>query len=140
MNRNIWATILATLAVVAVLILGFRELGGPKTQRLVRADLRRVRALAELAQQIDTKWRSSGAILPSNLKDFSDSTKQDPVTHKPFDYQPKQENKYALCATFDTNNRDIPNNESDAHWIHTKGDYCFEFDASQQVPPEPYYF
>ena len=140
MNRNVWATIVATVAVVAVIILGFRFLGGPGTQRMVQWDLRRVRILAELARQINERWRSSGKGMPIDLQGFTDSAKKDPVTGKPFVYHPKPENKYELCATFDTDDREIQNTGEDAHWTHPKGDFCFDLDATQPVPPAPYYY
>jgi hypothetical protein len=59
MSRNYLAAIGATFVVVAVVILGFRVLGGPSTQRLAQADLRTVRAMALLAAQIELKWNGS---------------------------------------------------------------------------------
>ena len=132
MNRNAGAAIAATI--VVVVILGFRVLGGPATQRLVQSDLRTIRTLAELAQQINQTWVSSGKILPGNLEKFPDSTKQDPISAKSFNYRPKSNNDYELCATFATDNRDMQPNNANDHWIHPKGDYCFEFEASQEVP------
>ncbi len=140
MNRNVWATIAATTAVVVVVILGFRALGGPRSQRLVQADLRRVRALSELAQQINQRWESSGKTLPANLEKFPNSIKQDPVTAKPFSYRPKSNSDYELCATFAADNRDLQTINPDEHWTHPRGDYCFEFDTTQQVPFVPYYY
>jgi hypothetical protein len=65
MNRNTGAVIAATIVVAVAVILGFYVLGGPATQRLVQSDLRTVRALAELARQINQKWASSGKIFPA---------------------------------------------------------------------------
>jgi hypothetical protein len=138
MNRNSWAAIAATIAVVVVVILGFRVLGGPATQRLVQSDLRTVRTLAELARQINQRWESSGKILPDNLEKFPNSIKQDPVTTKSFSYHPKSNNEYELCATFATDNRDLQTTDPNDRWTHPKGDYCFQFDASQHVPFVPY--
>ena len=59
MNRNTWAATVATIAVVAVITLGLRVLGGPGTQRLVQSDLRTLRTLGGLAQQIKFTWDSS---------------------------------------------------------------------------------
>lgn len=140
MNRNTWFAIVATIAVVAVVILGFRVLGGPGTQRMIQSDLRTVRTLAELAQQINQKWVFSGRVLPANLEEFPDSVKQDPVTHNSFVYRPKSNSEYELCATFATYSRDLQAQNINDPWAHSKGDHCFQFDASQQVQPVPYYY
>jgi hypothetical protein len=140
MNRNFWAAIAATIAVVAVVVLGFRVLGGPGTQRMMQSDLRTVRALSELAQQINMKWGSSGKELPKDLEKLPNSIKQDLVSGKALGYRAKSSNEYELCATFKTDNRDAPGANTADPWIHPKGDYCFPFDASQPVPSVPYYY
>jgi len=142
MNRNTWAIVTATASVLVILILGFRFLGSPGSQRKVQSDLRRVRLLSALAEQVNYKWNSSGKALPGNLDSFPNSMKQDPVSGKTFLYKPKPDNKYELCANFATDNRDEQNtgvNDPNARWLHPKGDFCFEFDASQPVPMAPYY-
>ncbi len=140
MNRNTWFAIVATIAVVAVVILGFRVLGGPGTQRMIQSDLRTVRTLVELAQQINQKWVSSGKVLPANLEEFPNSIKQDPVAHNSFVYHPKSNSEYELCATFATDSRALQAQNINNPWAHSKGDYCFQLDASQQVQPVPYYY
>jgi hypothetical protein len=146
MNRDTRAAIAATIAVVIVIILGFRVLGGPGRQRLVQSDHRTIRALAELAQQIKQSWDSSsnrdtlGKVLPANLDKFPASAKQDPLTHKPFTYRPKSNNEYELCATFALDSREAQDQNPDEHWAHPKGDYCFHLDAAQPVPQAPYYY
>jgi hypothetical protein len=138
MSRDAWAAIAATIAVVAVGILGFRVLGGPANQRLVQADLQKVRTLSELARQINMKWASAGKTLPANLDHFSAAAKQDPASGAPFAYRPKSSEEYELCAAFATDNRDSPQANTADPWIHPKGDYCFQFEASQAVPFVPY--
>jgi hypothetical protein len=138
MNRNSRAAIAATTAVVVVVILGFRVLGGPAAQRLVQSDVRTIRALTELARQINQRWLSSGKVLPGDLEKFPDTIKQDPISAKSFGYRPKLNEEYELCATFATDTRDMPVTNPKDQWTHPKGDYCFEFEASQQVPFVPY--
>ena len=141
MNRDTWAAIAATIAVVVVIILGFRVLGGPGKQRLVQSDHRTLRAIAELAQQIKQSWdSSSGKALPASLDKFPASAKQDPLTHKTFTYRPKSGSEYELCATFVLDSREAQDQNPDEHWAHPKGDYCFHLDAAQQVPQAPYYY
>jgi hypothetical protein len=140
MSRNAWAAIAATVGVVAVVILGFRVLGSPGTQRMVQSDLRTVRTLAELAQQINARWASSEKALPKDLEKFATSVKQNQVDGKSFGYRVKSGSEYELCATFATDTRDTSATNTDDRWIHPKGNYCFQFDASQPVPSAPYYY
>ena len=138
MSRDTWAAVGATVLVIVVVILGFRVLGGPANQRLVQADLRKVNTLSQLAQQINQKWTTGGKTLPSNLDKFPSSLKQDPVGGKAFVYHAKSNDEYELCATFATDDRDAGINTAADHWIHPKGDFCFQFQASEQVPWAPY--
>ena len=138
MNRNAGAAIAATIVVVVVVVLGFRALGGPATQRLVRSDVRTIRTLTELAQEINQRWLSSGKVLPSNLEKFPNSLTLDPISAKSFGYRIKSDTGYELCATFATDSRDMQATNPNDRWTHPKGDYCFEFEASQQVPFVPY--
>ena len=134
------AAIGATVVVVAVVILGFRVLGGPSTQRLVQADLRTVRAMAQLAGQIELKWNGSNKVLPANLDQFPSSEKQNPITKKLFDYRPKSNSEYELCTTFLTNSRDQQLPDTPDSWAHPAGDYCFHLDAGQPVQQVPYFY
>ena len=140
MSRDARAAIIAAIAIVVAIVLGFRVLGGPRTQRLVRSDERTVRSLNELAQKIQQKWRSSNSQLPPTLDSLSEKEKQDPLTHKPFVYRPKSTSAYELCATFATDNRHQEPGEPEDAWRHTKGDFCFPLDATQSVPNAPYYY
>jgi hypothetical protein len=143
MNRNTWAAIAATIAVAVVLALGFHVLGSPGTQRKVQFDLRTVRALAELAQQINQKWAGSAKVLPTSLEKFSTMTKLDSATYDSLGYHPKSNGQYELCAKFATDSRDSDvygGHGGRAPWDHPKGDYCFQLDASQPVPQAPYYY
>lgn len=140
MNRNGLAAIAAGAVVVAVVVLGFRDLGGPRTQRKIQGDLRTVRTLAELAQQINGKWVYGGKVLPGDLEKFPNSVKQDPISGNSFRYHAKSSHEYELCATFAVESRDVPATNATDTWSHPKGDYCFQFDASQPVPTAPYYY
>jgi hypothetical protein len=134
----LWAALAATVAVVVVAVLGFRVLGSPANQRLVQADLRTVHALAELAQLINGKWSKGSRPLAADLEKFPSAAKQDPVSGKPFIYHAKSNDEYELCATFATDNRDAPRVNTADPWIHPKGEYCFPFQASRDVPGVPY--
>lgn len=137
MSRDGWAAIAATVAVVVV-ILGFRVLGSPANQRLVQADQRTVGALAELAGQINNRWSTGARPLPADLEKIPSAARQDPVSGKPFIYRAKSNEEYELCATFATDNRDARATAPADRWLHPKGDFCFQFLASEQVPSVPY--
>jgi hypothetical protein len=139
MNRNAWAGLVATIAVVLVVVLGFRDLGSPGTQRLVQMDLNIVRSLENLAQQVNMLWKSPGNVLPPNLERIPDSYRRDRSTGQLFTYRPQTNNQYELCATFATDNMNVHRGNLEDHWLHPKGDYCFRFDASQPVPSVNYY-
>jgi hypothetical protein len=142
MNRNLVAGIAATIVVVAVVILGFQALGGPGTQRLVESDLRVVRALYNLATRINFKWVASNRVLPADLASFPRMEKQNPVSRTDISYRRKSDGQYELCASFAADSRSLQapdSNDPSNFWSHLKGDYCFQFDASQQVPRAPYY-
>jgi hypothetical protein len=134
MNRNIWATTIATIAVIVVLILGFRFLGSPAKRRLIRTDSQTIQSLAMLAGQINYTWNQSGKVLPANLDKFLGTVKKDALTGKPFVYRPKQNSEYELCARFAIDSRQLPDINTADPWLHPKGDYCFPLDASQPVP------
>jgi len=140
MSRDARVALVAAIAIVVVIVLGFRVLGGPGTQRLVRSDERKLRALAELAQKIQQKWRTSNSELPPTLDSFPEKEKQDPLTHKPFVYHLKSTSAYELCATFATDNRHQEPGEAEDAWRHPKGDFCFPLEATQSVPNGPYYY
>ncbi len=140
MTRNSWAATVATIAVIAVISLGLRVLGGPGRQRLVQSDLRTVRTLGELAQQIKFAWESSGKVLAANLEKFPNSAKQNVVTGQLFTYRPKSKSEYELCATFATDSPNLHAQDANDFWAHPEGQYCFQLDASQQVPQTPYYY
>ncbi|HXX20705.1 MAG TPA: hypothetical protein VEJ46_14980 [Candidatus Acidoferrum sp.] len=141
MNRNVLAGVVATVLVVAVVILGFHALGSPRNQRLIQMDARAVQRLGELAQQINTKWNLSNKTLPVDLESFPKILTEDPLTHEKISYRRKSDTQYELCATFATDSRNMqpPNvNDPSNFWLHSKGNYCFQFDATQQVQPSYY--
>jgi len=142
MSRDTRAALGAAVAVIAVIILGFRFLGSPTSQRLIQSDLRTVQALNQLASQIEQKSKKSNNEIPANLDAFPASAKQDPLTRRNFVYKPKSKTAYDLCATFVAKSPDVEpqGNPKGEQWAHPAGDYCFSLDASEPVPPAPYYF
>jgi hypothetical protein len=141
MNRNMIGAVIATGAVVAVLVLGFRFLGSPASQRLTRGDQQDVWALSTIAGELNSSWTGAAHALPENLDGINlAKAKKTSVSGKPFVYRRKDVSHYELCATFGTDDRDHHGANMPDFWLHDKGDYCFHFDASQPVPSVPYPF
>ena len=137
MNRNIRARIFACVFLAIALVLGFGVLGGRKHKRQIRSDAQTVIALKRLAEQVNAKWISADRILPKNLETLSISDKHDPVDGESFSYRVKSGTEYELCATFRTDNQNDLNVNTGDPWIHPRGPYCFQFDASRPVPQAP---
>lgn len=140
MSRNRWALIVAVLAVLAAVTLGFWSLGSPRRERQIRQDLRTVQALERLAEQINHLWNESDNVLPRNLEQIPINVKQDPTTHAPLVYHPSSASQYQLCATFLSDDRDTAPQSNATFWLHPSGTYCFQLDASVNVPAAPYFY
>ena len=145
MSRDSRAALVASVAVLVVMILGFRFLGSPTSQRLIQADLRTMQAMAQLAQQINQKSNGTNEELPANLDSFPDAMRQDPLNHKTFEYRLKSKTEYELCAVFaaKSGNAQIQPNTTQSdqeRWSHPAGRYCFSFDTAQPIPQAPYFY
>jgi hypothetical protein len=137
LSRDSLAALLAFVAFVVVTVLGIYKMHGPGTQRLLRADGRRVQNLRQLADEINGQFRV-GKQLPSALSDEQKSKSKDPVSGQVPDYLLKSSTRYALCATFALASPAEESNSSPGFWMHPPGQKCFEFEASANVPPAPY--
>jgi hypothetical protein len=133
-SRDAWAAVAATAAVAVVLVLGFLELGGPGTQRLVQADAKRVNALRALSWAANNRWNLSKHVLPPSLDAIARSNSKDPVTGAPYEYHVIGDSQYELCATFARANREGAA-QGNAAWDHPQGHYCFQLDAARPVQP-----
>jgi hypothetical protein len=130
-RNSLWA-LLATGAVVAGLVLGFINLGGPAVQRLVQADNKRVSALSAMASRVNVAWAASGHTFPTELT--GGETYADPVTHQPYECWPMAGTKYELCANFARESRQAGTGTAEDFWRHPKGHHCFTLDASETPP------
>jgi hypothetical protein len=123
---------LSASVVALILILGFLQLGPPRSQRDYRADEKRVQELYQLSSEIQNYWRTHASQLPPTINALP-GTHLDPVTHAQYEYQHGQGSQFTLCATF---SRDTPSrensNDSDP-WNHSAGRHCFPMDATAQL-------
>lgn len=137
-NRDTVAAILATAAVILVVVLGFWKVHGPSAQRLVRADEKRVQNLNQLAIEINNTYSLRGKQLPAVLTELQKRRFADPITKQPPLYTAKSGSFYALCATFTASGPEEDYAANFAFWNHPAGNKCFDLDATEQVPPAPY--
>ena len=123
MNRDRIFAALATLAVLTGLALGFRELGSPRTQRSVNADIARSLDLEGLSQVINNAHRINQK-LPVSLDELKKTNPSlriaDPETKTPYSYSVLGEKQYQLCAVYTNNNS-----------AHPAGTFCQTYVASK---------
>jgi hypothetical protein len=138
MNRNLLATIGGVAIFLLVLILGFRELGSPKLQRLKQIDGRTAQIISQLAQATRNAYAADKTLPP----DFSKMQipMKNPVNGVQILYRAKTGSEYELCSKFATDDQE-DSGEDYKFWRHPKGEYCFSFDAAAaNVPNVPYNF
>ncbi|HTZ47560.1 MAG TPA: hypothetical protein VMH20_08215 [Verrucomicrobiae bacterium] len=140
LSRDAVAVLLSTVAVVVVVTLGFWKTRGPSTQRLIRADEKRLQILHQLANEMNDHYKIHDKQLPDSLSDMQKAKYVDPITAQPFAYTPKPPNRYSLCATFATSGPKEDRNRDYTFWSHPAGLKCFEFNADEAVPGAPYLF
>ncbi|HEY3971814.1 MAG TPA: DUF5671 domain-containing protein [Candidatus Sulfotelmatobacter sp.] len=134
-SRNRWMAGVSGVAVVVMLIFGFSYIGSPRSQRLLRADAKRVQDLYQLSDKIHTIWNSNQK-LPGHLDELPDMVFADPITRVAYEYRVAEGSHYELCATFaatSEQNESIPRSKA---WSHSAGRHCFAIDAAQ-VPNNP---
>lgn len=125
-----WMAAISGSAVVLMLVLGFSYVGSPSTQRMMRADERRIQDLYHLSDKIHDVW-NKGTKLPAHLDELNGATLADPITRVAYEYRPKEESHYELCATFaaaSLQNDAAPRSKT---WAHPEGRYCYLMDAAQ---------
>jgi hypothetical protein len=121
-----------TLAAVAALVGGLFFAGSPGVARSRRIDTKRLQHLTSIASHIDLYWDARKE-LPADLETLASERTgspgdiRDPVTGALYEYTPRREGAYELCATFET-----ADPEPEIHWRgerfwgHGRGRYCFE--------------
>lgn len=139
-NRDSIAAALAIAVFAIVVGLGFWKTRGPSTQRLVRADEKRVQNLSQLANEINVHYQQQNKQLPERLSDAQKTKFADPVTRKPLEYTAKPTSSYTLCATFATASPKEELKGNFEFWTHPAGAKCFEFKAAEQSPQAPYFY
>jgi hypothetical protein len=132
-RHNRWMAGLATLAVAAMTVLGFLQLGAPHTQRELRTDSQRVQDLYRVSSFIEGRWKSDNQKLPANLAQFPGNLPTDPANHAAYEYIPGENSHYQLCAKFDRASVSPETYPDSNFWGHPAGRHCFEIDASNSI-------
>jgi hypothetical protein len=139
-NRDSLAALVASAVVVLVIVLGFWKTHGPSTQRLVRADEKRLQNVSQLANEIHNFYKLHDKQLPSALDDSQKKRFADPFSGKPPEYSQRSATGYTLCATFATNTSQDERGTNFIFWTHPAGHKCIDFNATEPVPQAPYFY
>jgi len=139
-SRDLAAAILAIAAFCIVVILGFLKTHGPAAQRLIRADEGRIRAIGQVAGQINFYYSLHDKELPTALTEEEKRTSKDPLTKKPLDYTVKSATQFSLCGDFSANSPPDYKDGAFDFWQHGPGRKCFDFEAGGQVASTPYFY
>lgn len=129
-SRDRWMAVASAIAVVVMVILGFANIGAPSTQRMLRADQKRVQDLYQLSAMIANRWKANGR-LPQHLDEISGAASADPLTRTAYGYHAKEGSQYELCATFSAASREDSTATASKIWTHPAGSHCFQLDAAQ---------
>lgn len=119
------------ILVLASVITGFFFIESPAVQRQRQEDQARLNSLFAIDQSIKSYAAVNGKA-PQSLADIQtqEGGTMDPVTNEPFEYNVLNGDKYELCATFATSNRN-PDKEDVMYigpdmWLHDAGHTCFQ--------------
>ncbi len=144
---NVAFAAVAALAVVATFCIGLVLAGTPSQQRQVEADRHRIEDLRSIAGVIAiwhnrARLDNPNATIPPTLtllvqnRNIALDRITDPETHAVYEYRPRANSTYELCANFEsTFTGDHPNGMPYSDfWHYGKGRTCFAINASEAVP------
>src|SRR5713101_4417149 len=100
LTRDTRAALIAVAAICIVVGLGFWKTRGPGSQRLIRADEKRIQFAGQLANQINNYYGQHDKKLPATLSDEQKLAFKDPLTGRAPMYAPSTGSKFALCTDF----------------------------------------
>lgn len=138
---------ITTLLITGAVIAGFSLTGGPQGQRIQKMDNQRVSDLGALSNHIQ-HYVNQYQALPESLDALTQSLQKrgdsktfrllprDPLTKKSYGYQKKGKKQFALCATFQHDNRppypeDFERLQAyEKEQLHPKGTYCFDYELT----------
>lgn len=149
-NSNIpvmlWS--IAALLITGAVIAGLVQTGGPEGQRMLKMDNQRVSDLYGINAEVQA-YVNRHQHLPNQLDDLTrrienaDANQtlwqlpRDPQTHQAYRYQKKGENRYALCATFQLDDRPVDSEQLarldryERERLHPSGSYCYHYELKK---------
>jgi len=134
-QRKVWA-IVAGVVVLLAIILGFKVLGSPANQRMLREDNQKVMDLQSMQWEVINSWQQAGT-LPETFSsmEITNPFKGAEEIAELYEYKKTGPINYELCATFNKESmmqnrggmmtyptKGIPQSES---WDHGAGHHCF---------------
>ncbi len=138
---------LALVAVVVVVIVGFLKIGSPAQNRLIALDSQRLSDLYQLANAAyQTAYKSTTTSpFPTSIEELASSSPYYGLAladeeGRPYVYHLTSSSTFELCATFETEQKaTIPQRAMRGpvdpnFWDHPKGDHCFTFVRGKYPP------
>lgn len=128
-----WLSIAAGVVVLATIIAAIATMGSPSTQRDIRMDERRIGDLERIVRAIE-RYDERHQGLPPDLATLASEPGQnlaiaDPVDGVRYGYEVVGDDRYRLCAQFETDTGKLPGNgrpRVDEDWLHGRGRQCFD--------------
>jgi len=118
----------AIVLVIAGVGGGLWILGWPAQERISRLDSRRIGDLQQIERAVNLHWTRQRR-LPASLDELSAEagvriSLRDPVTMEPYAYRPLDDQRFEVCAVFESSE---PRERSTASfWAHGAGRQCFQ--------------
>jgi type II secretory pathway pseudopilin PulG len=147
-------TALAIIAVivVAVLIAAFVTNGNPFEKQKQARDQQRLSGLSQISTEVQNYYQKNKKV-PDNMTQLDTTYLQDlrdPQTNNPYEYQKVDDERYKLCATFETNTKEQnakeriampPYSEEYPDTTHPTGNHCIQYKIpyylKETPPPVP---
>lgn len=126
----------AIVLVIAGVGGGLWILGSPAQERVNRLDSRRINDLQQIERAVNLHWTRQRR-LPASLDELSGEagvriSLRDPVTMEPYAYRPLDEQRFEVCAVFESA---APREGTSASfWSHGAGRQCFQSTARELRP------
>jgi len=128
---------------VAALISGFMITGTPQERQKYVRDSERVSELQNIYYQVQAYYDREQKIpesLSAMAAGYVPNEPRDPLTHELYQYKPGEGLSYELCATFETDDKQLKQRDpyfvepiGIVNWSHPAGYYCFQLQVTPRV-------
>src|SRR5258708_34844339 len=137
LTRDTGAALMAVAAIVIVVGLGFWKTRGPGSQRLIRADEKRIQSIGQLAGQINYYFGQHSQKLPASLNEEQKQAFKDPLTGREPEYAPGATSEFALGTDVSTQRPEDYKDFPYEFWPHPQGHERVAFEAGGRIPQDP---